>query len=141
MVAGRVETRPLRIISVINTLSFVLTEFSQRCDSFVDGRMGRKESTAPVARHSSQPVKCINHYLGRITGASENVDTMTIGGIFFRTAIASGDQCSRNRCEGTATGKKSLQERRSDAKPGVQNLRPRYVPKILVRDLVGQHTA
>jgi hypothetical protein len=129
------------VINHTDYFSFVLTEFSQRRDPFVDGGMGRKKPTAPVARHSSKPVECIDHYLGRITRAYENIDTMTIGGIFFRAAIASGDQCSRNRREGTATGKKSLQERRSDAEPGVQNLRPRDVPKILVRDLVGEHPA
>jgi hypothetical protein len=119
----------------------VLGKFSERRDSFFDGRMSRKESTAAVARDSSKPVERIDHYLGGVTRASENIDTMSIGGIFFRTTIASGDQCSCNRCEGTATGKKSLQERRSDAEPGVQHLGSRHVPKILVRDLVGEHTA
>ena len=66
---------------------------------------------------------------------------MTIGGIFFRTAIASGNQCSSNRRECTATGKESLQKRRANAEPGVQNLRPRHVSKILMRNFVSQHPA
>src|SRR5262249_59706659 len=105
-------------------------------DAVLEGGMGRKEPTAAVARDPSKPVERIDHYLGRITRASENIDTMSIGGIFFRTTIASSNQCSCNRCEGTATGKQSLQERRSDAQPGVQHFGSPPAPQILVRDLV-----
>src|SRR5262249_12003355 len=120
---------------------FVLGKFSERRDSFFDGRMGRKESTAAVARDSSKPVERIDHYLGRITRAAENIDPMPIGGVFFCTAITTRQQGSINRGHGAATGQKSLQQRCSDPKPGVQNLSARHVPKILVRDLVGEHTA
>lgn len=66
---------------------------------------------------------------------------MTVGGIFFRTAIAPGNECSRQRCDSAATGEKLLQKRCADAEPGIQDLRPCHMPKVLVRKLVSQNAA
>ena len=78
---------------------------------------------------------------GPITGALENIDAMAIGGVFFRAAVASSNQCSCNRGECTAPRKESLQKCRANAERGVQNLRSRHVSKILMRNFVSQHSA
>jgi hypothetical protein len=66
---------------------------------------------------------------------------MTVGGIFFSPPIASRNQRSGDGSNCAAAGEKSLQKHRTNAKPGVQNLRARHMAKILVGDLVGQHSA
>src|SRR4029077_8550814 len=103
--------------------------------------MSGQKSTTPVTRDCSEPAERIDHYFSRITRASENIDAMAVGGVLFRTAIASRNQRSGNGRQSTAAGKESLQKCRADAEPSGQNLRLRHMAEILVSELVGEHPA
>jgi hypothetical protein len=103
--------------------------------------MGGEKSAAATTGNPANPGKRVEQRFLGVSGAAEDIDSMTIGGEFLAAAITSGYKFSGDRRQGASCGKKLLQASGKNIEAGAEHLRFRDVAQILVGQLVRQNAA